>query len=489
MEKKYLYIEGTSGISGDMFIGAMIDLGADLDVLGRAIESIEDDGFGVDVARIKKNGVDCVDFDVYLDEELENFDDDPDYLYGTEEEAAAAIEEFHRACEEAVEFDEDDGCCCCGHCHEDEETEHECCCGHCHDDEETGHECCCGHHHDGEEHECCCGHCRHEHAHVHRNLADVTKIIDAADMTESAKALARKMFQIVAEAEAKAHRLPIDEVHFHEVGAIDSIVDIISAAVCFDNLGITDVFIPELCEGKGTVRCQHGVLPIPVPATANIASAHGLNLKIMDVAGEFVTPTGAAIAAAICTSDKLPVRFKIEKVGLGAGKRAYKERPGYLRAMLIEPEEICGAEETDDVILLETDIDDATGEALGYAAERLMKAGARDVHYSPVFMKKGRPAWELSVLCDRAKKEEIEEMIFHETTTIGLREIPIRRTILPREDIRVATPYGEAEVKVVSLGDAIRFYPEYESVKKIAEDNGLLFRDAYDMVKRESEKI
>ncbi len=486
MERKYLYIEGTSGISGDMFVGAMIDLGADLDVLGRAIESIEDDGFGVDVARIKKNGVDCVDFDVYLDEDLENFDDDMQYLYGTEEEAAAAVEAFHRACEEAVEFDEDDGCCC-GHCHDDEETEHECGCGHCRHEDGEEHECRCGHHHGGEGHECGCGHCRHEHAHGHRNLADVTKIIDAADMTESAKILARRMFQIVAEAEAKAHRLPTDEVHFHEVGAIDSIVDIISAAVCFDNLGITDVCIPELCEGKGTVRCQHGVLPIPVPATTNIASAYGLHLKIMDVAGEFVTPTGAAIAAAICTSDALPTRFKIEKVGLGAGKREYKERPGYLRAMLIEPEEICGAEDTDDVILLETDIDDATGEALGYAAERLMKAGARDVHYSPVFMKKGRPAWELSVLCDCAKKEEIEELMFHETTTIGIREIPIRRTILPREDIRVVTPYGEADVKVVSLGDAIRFYPEYESVKKLAEMTGMPFADMYDMVKRVSE--
>ncbi len=525
MERKYLYIEGTSGISGDMFVGAMIDLGADLDVLGRAIESIDDDGFGVDVARIKKSGIDCVDFDVYLEEDLENFDDDMDYLYGTDEEAKAAVEAFHRACEEAVDFDEDDcecGCSChhhedheC-HCHHHEE-DHECHCGHHHGDEAE--ECHCGHHHD---HDGACifqeqgseGHCHedmedllrahdenaghheemgnHTHAgghHCHRNLGDVSKIIEAADMTESAKKLAHAMFHIVAEAEARAHRLPINEVHFHEVGAIDSVVDIISAAVCFDNLGITDVFIPELWEGKGTVRCQHGILPIPVPATANIVSAYDLNLKIMDVKGEFVTPTGAAIAAAIRTSDTLPAHFKVLKVGIGAGKREYTERPGFLRAMLIEPEDESATEtETDDVVLIETDIDDSTGEALGYVMERLMKAGAREAHYTPVFMKKGRPAWELSVLCDREKKEEIEDIIFHETTTIGIREVPIRRTVLPREEICVATPYGEAEVKVVSLGDALRFYPEYESVRKIAEDNGLSFQDVYDMVKRAAEE-
>ena len=511
MEKKYLYIEGTSGISGDMFVGAMIDLGADLDVLGRALDSIPDEGFGVDVARIQKSGIDCVDFDVYLEEDLENFDDDMAYLYGTEEEAAAAVEAFHRACEEAEEWDEECGCGCCHHHDEEEETE-----CHCHHHEEEG-ECHCHHHHEEEETECHChhhdhgeeehghchpaqegegGHCHchddgHHHGeaahhhHAHRNLASVSAIIDAAEMTPHAKELAQRMFRIVAEAEAKAHRLPIDEVHFHEVGAIDSVVDIISAAVCFDNLGITDVIIPVLCEGRGTVRCQHGVLPVPVPATANIAKAYRLSLQFMDVMGEFVTPTGAAIAAALRTSDTLPARFTVEKIGCGAGKRAYTERPGFLRAMLIAPTEEAG----EDIVQLVTDIDDSTGEALGYTAECLLAAGARDVHFTPIFMKKGRPAWELSVLCDREKKEAMEEIIFKETTTIGIRETPVSRTILPRKEMTVTTPYGEVAVKGVVRGGVFCGYPEYESVRLRAKETGAAFREVYDAAKRVSEEI
>ena len=304
-------------------------------------------------------------------------------------------------------------------------------------------------------------------------------------MTPHAKELAQRMFRIVAEAEAKAHRLPIDEVHFHEVGAIDSVVDIISAAVCFDNLGITDVIIPVLCEGRGTVRCQHGVLPVPVPATANIAEAYGLNLQFMDVMGEFVTPTGAAIAAALRTSDTLPARFTVEKIGCGAGKRAYTERPGFLRAMLIAPTEEAG----EDILQLATDIDDSTGEALGYTAECLLAAGARDVHFTPIFMKKGRPAWELSVLCDREKKEALEEIIFKETTTIGIRETPVSRTILPRKEMTVTTPYGEVAVKGVVRGGVFCGYPEYESVRLRAKETGAAFREVYDAAKRVSEEI
>lgn len=303
-------------------------------------------------------------------------------------------------------------------------------------------------------------------------------------MTEGAKELANQIFTIVAEAESKAHRLPLEEVHFHEVGALDSIVDIISAAVCFDNLGITDVIIPKLCEGQGTVRCQHGVLPVPVPATANIAAAYGLPISIMDVQGEFVTPTGAAIAAAIRTAGTLPKHFKILKTGLGAGKREYTRPAPFLRAMLIEPEETPG---TDTVVQLSTDIDDATGEALGYTLEKLFAAGARDAHYAPVFMKKNRPAWELTVLCDAEKADEMKAIIFAETTTIGIREEEIRRTVLPREEIEIETPLGAAHVKRVALGTESRCYPEYEDVKRLAGESGLPFADVYRVVKAAAE--
>ena len=192
-------------------------------------------------------------------------------------------------------------------------------------------------------------------------------------------------------------------MHFHEVGAVDSIVDIVAVAVCLDVLDITEVIVPYLCEGTGSVRCQHGILPVPVPAVANIVAEHQIALRITNQAGELVTPTGAAIVAAIRTSERLPENFKIQKIGLGSGKRKY-ERPSILRAMLIEEQ---SAEEGDDdfsgcnskreaqmetIYRLETDIDDSTGEQLGFAMERLMEAGARDVHFQPIYMKKNRPA-------------------------------------------------------------------------------------------------
>lgn len=480
MDKKVLYIEGTSGISGDMFAGAMIDLGADLDALTKAIDSIPAGGFRVEISRVQKCGIDCADFNVILDAAHENHDHDMAYLYGKEPSQSAEPEEVCRYCRQGA----GENC----HGHDDiedilrhSEDIHE----HRHGGEEARH----GHHHHhhheeapkeaavpGEKHDHAHGH----HHHEHRHLSDVQAIIEGADMTDRAKLLANQIFLIVAEAESKAHHLPIEEVHFHEVGAIDSIVDIIAAAVCFDSLGITDVIIPSLSEGRGTVRCQHGILPIPVPATVNIAEQYGLPLEIMNADGEFVTPTGAAIAAALMTSQTLPAHFRIVQIGLGAGKRAYTERPGFLRAMIIDPEE--GGQE-DDVVLLQTDIDDSTGEVLGYVLERLMDAGARDAHYSPVYMKKNRPAWELTVICDGGDKETMKDIIFEETTTIGIRELPVHRTILPREEITVATPFGEALVKCCDAGGMVKYYPEYETVRAIAKSQGIPFMDAYHMVK------
>lgn len=306
-------------------------------------------------------------------------------------------------------------------------------------------------------------------------------------MTDSAKALAGKMFHIVAEAESLAHHMPLEEVHFHEVGAIDSIVDIIAAAVTFDSLGITDVIIPCLTEGRGTVRCQHGVLPVPVPATMNIIEAYDMPLTIMEAKGEYVTPTGAAIAAAICTTHQLPKAFRIVRTGLGAGKRAYTERTNILRAYLIEGNAM--EEGEDEIVKLETDIDDSTGEALGYTIDRLMQAGALDVHYSPVYMKKNRPAWELTVICKKSRMEELEDIIFKETTTIGIREFPsVMRSILHRNQRQVETPFGIAEVKEVALPGERRFYPEYESVKAIAEKEHLPFAEVYHLVKALAEQ-
>ena len=267
-----LYLECYSGISGDMTVAALLDLGADREVLDRALKSLPVTGFTTRISTVKKSGLRACDFAVLLDAEHENHDHDMEYLYGHTEH--------------------DHG----QHTH----TEHP-----------------------------------HSHpAHEHRGLPEIVHIIEQADMSDHAKELAKKIFGIIAEAEAKAHGVPLEEVHFHEVGAVDSIVDIVSAAVCFDNLGITDVVVSELYEGKGVIRCQHGIIPVPAPAVVHIAQANDLRLHITEDEGEFVTPTGAAIVAAVRTKKELPESFVIKKTGLGAGKRE-NHRAGILRAMLI----------------------------------------------------------------------------------------------------------------------------------------------------------
>lgn len=472
-------MEASSGIAGDMFVAALLDLGADRKALDRAVSSIPAKGFTVEIGRVQKAGIDCCDFNVILDRDHENHDHDMAYLYGPLLEVREEVhEEHHCHCHEE-EHDHGEGHHC--HCHEDDhehhEEEH-----HCHEDDH------------GEEHHCHCheeehhheeGHHHHHgegHHHEHRHLKDVEAVIDGTDMTESARALAKKIFRIVAEAESKAHNLPIEEVHFHEVGAIDSIVDIISAAVCFDSLNITNVIVPKLSEGTGTVRCQHGVLPVPVPATLNIVTAYHMPLEIMDAKGEYVTPTGAAIAAALSTSHSLPASFTILKTGLGAGKRDYKERTNILRAILID--DGGGDWEKDEVVKLESDIDDASGEVLGYTMKKLMDAGALDVHFTPIYMKKNRPAYELTVICKEDRKEAMENILFSETTTIGIRELaPLMRSVLHREEKEVDTAYGRVQVKEVTLGSEKRCYPEYESVKKRAEEKQVPFQTVFNAAK------
>lgn len=325
-------------------------------------------------------------------------------------------------------------------------------------------------------------HGHHSHDHEHRGLAEILEILCRAQITDGAREKAVRIFEILAEAEAKAHGTSIEKVHFHEVGAVDSIVDITAAAVCLDNLQIDKVIIPVLCEGSGSVRCQHGVIPVPVPAVTAVTSKYSIPLHMTDVQGELVTPTGAAIAAAIRTSARLPERFVIEKTGIGAGKREY-ERPSLLRAMLIRETENASA--GDYIYKLESNIDDCTGEALGYVMERLMKAGARDVHYTPVFMKKNRPAYQLNVICKEEDIEKLEGIIFRETTTIGIRRQKMERSVLKRQLKTVKTSLGEARIKVCFMENGMRAYPEYESVRELCRKNGLSFQETYQRIAEE----
>lgn len=389
---RLLYLECYSGISGDMVVAALLDLGADREVLMKALQSLSLQGFTVNISRVKKSGLDVCDFDVSLTESTENHDHDMEYLYSLSRE-------------------------------------------------ET-----------------------HHHSHGQRNLAEILQIIKTAEMPDGAKKIAWKTFEILAEAEAQAHGLQVEEVHFHEVGAIDSIVDIISAAVCLDNLNLPEVAISELYEGHGFVRCRHGVIPVPVPAVANIAANNNLSLHMMKAEGEYVTPTGAALAAAFRTRDKLPDNFSIERVGMGAGKRK-TELPGILRAMVVT------AKSSEDTICkLECNIDDSSGETLGYAMERLFAAGAKDVHYLPVYMKKNRPGYQLVVICSKNDVSRMEEIIFRETTTIGIRQMEMKMSIMSSQLVPIETPFGKVNIKICDYpGMYTRFYPEYDDVVEICK--------------------
>lgn len=322
----------------------------------------------------------------------------------------------------------------------------------------------------------------HHHSHEHRHLNDIYAVIEQAQMTGRAKELAKKIFLIVAQAESKAHGCPVSEVHFHEVGAVDSIVDIISAAVLIDDLNITDCIVTGLTEGSGFVSCQHGDLPVPVPAVLNIAEQYGIPLRSSGATGEMVTPTGIAIAAALRTRSSLPRQYKIVKTGTGLGKRDFG-RANLLRAMIIE-EDL----NNDQIYIVECNIDDATGEELGFAMEKLTSAGARDVHFIPCFMKKNRPAYILRIITGEKELEEIEKTVFRYTSTIGLRKYPVDRTCMSRTMMTVSLPEADIAVKKCFLKDIVRYYPEYESVRAAAEKSGRPLRILYEQAALQAEK-
>lgn len=408
MNQTTLYLECNSGISGDMTVAALLDLGADRQVLTDALASLPLAGYSIEIKDVFKSGIRACDFNVIL--EHENNDHDMNYLHG--------------------------------HTH-----------AHVH------------------EHS-------HEHHHDARNLDDIVTIIHAGHLTNGARELAIRIFRLLAEAEASVHGKPVSEVHFHEVGAVDSIVDIVAAAVCIDNLAPDAVVVSPLTDGTGQIRCQHGLIPVPVPAVAAIAARNHLTLKISDVEGELVTPTGAAIAAAVQSEAVLPEKFQIKKLGFGAGKRDYAST-GLLRAMLIEP----AKEELHDTIwTLETNIDDCTGEALSFTLQQLLEHGALDAFCIPIYMKKNRPAYLLKAICSAEKRKELESIIFHNTTTIGIRVQEMQRTKLERKILAVETPWGMADVKCCTNEDETYYYPENDSVSQLAKQTGIGFPEMYNMI-------
>ena len=454
---KTLYFDCSSGISGDMTLGALLDLGIDKEKFVAEMSKINVEGYDIVFGRAVKNGIGANKVDVVIT--VEGYDEDGQPL------------EHHHDHDHDHEHHHDHDHDHDHEHHHDHDHDHE----H-HHDHDHDHE----HHHDHDhdhDHEH-----HHHHGHVHRNLNDVFEIIDKSEINENAKDLAKRIFMRVAKAESKVHNEPLDKVHFHEVGAIDSIVDIIGTAICIDILKPDRIFASVVNDGHGFIMCQHGQIPVPVPATAQIFADSDVVSRQIDIDTELVTPTGAAIIAELAESYGTMPAMSVEKIGYGAGKKDIKI-PNVLRVSMGEMAEEVNDEEVNDeeVVILETNVDDSTGEIMGYTLDRIFEAGARDAFYSPIFMKKSRPAYKLTVICDEKNRDAIETIIFRETTTIGIRRRIETRTCLERTYGTVDTKYGKLDVKKVYRDGVESVYPEYESAKKLAMENKVALKEIYKM--------
>jgi len=318
----------------------------------------------------------------------------------------------------------------------------------------------------------------HDH-HTHRHYGGIDAMIAASGLAEPVKERARKIFRRLAEAEAKVHGVTIDEVHFHEVGAVDSIVDIVGAAICLDYLGVEQVFVSPLPLGGGFVETAHGRLPVPAPATAELLQ--GLAVHSDLGLGERVTPTGAAIIAALATGAAKQPAMRLERIGSGAGGKDFPDCPNILRAFLgtLEAAPVAG----DEVMVVETNIDDSTPEVLGYVMERLLDEGALDVFFTPIQMKKNRPAVQLSFLCRPEQLAPLGRLVLAETSAIGLRYRAASRITLERRIEERQTPFGAVRFKLIfDAGRCVRFSPEYEDCRRIAREQGIPCREVMERV-------
>ena len=316
----------------------------------------------------------------------------------------------------------------------------------------------------------------HPEQHAHRNLKDITKLIDGADdITKKQKALAKKIFQAIAEAEAHVHGTTIDKVHFHEVGAIDSIVDIVGAAIGFDLLGVDEIVASPVPTGRGRIEIAHGVCPIPAPATAELLK--GIPLVDLAVEAELTTPTGAAILKALVTRFSALPEMTVESIGYGAGSRDLADRANILRLFVGES---AALPESDEVVQLETNLDDVTPEVIAYTKQKLFDAGAVDVFTTPIQMKKNRPGVLLAVLCRPADLQVMENIIFTETFTFGIRRQLMQRSKRARQSCVIETPFGLLQGKLGwRHGERPLFTPEFDACAKMATERKVPIREIY----------
>jgi hypothetical protein len=425
---KTLYLDLFSGISGDMFLGALLDLGVDARKLERELKKLKLDGYHLHISRRQKSGIAGVKLDVHLNESS-------------------------------------------GHGHVHYGMPHE------HGSGETA----CGLH----------IHKPHEHRGENRTFAEIKKLIGKSKLSAWVKKKSVAVFQRIAEAEGKIHGLPAEQVHFHEVGAVDSIVDIVGACIALELLGKPRVLAAPVIEGTGWVDCAHGRFPVPAPATLAILGTRGIGLTQCDEPHELVTPTGAALLAEFVESFGPMQNLVAEKTGFGLGTRENRTRPNVLRAVLGKESRTQSSKakvldwETDRVVVLETNLDDLNPEILGHFVEMALAAGALDVFHTPIQMKKNRPGVLLAVLCAEADADKFSEMILRETSAFGVRRTLAERRKLRREFTRVKTPWGEAVVKIGRLnGKVVQAAPEFESCKKLAVQARIPLKQVYTAVRK-----
>ena len=321
------------------------------------------------------------------------------------------------------------------------------------------------------------------HEHVHRHLSDITGIIGRSELSEGVKTRALAIFTRLAEAEAKIHGINVNRVHFHEVGAMDAIIDVIGACIGFEMLGIERFACSKVNVGSGFVEMAHGKYPVPPPAVVDLLT--DIPVYSNEIEGELITPTGAAIISTMCDSYGPMPEMKLQLTAYGAGTRVYQDFPNVLRliigeSMLIE-EKAGHSVSSDRLILIETNLDDIASQILGFVMERAFDLGALDCWFTPIQMKKNRPATMVSILCSGEKRQALSELLYSETTTLGIRVREIERECLPREFVKVKTKYGQIDVKIARFaGHITNAMPEYDQVRNLALENGVSFQTVKD---------
>ncbi|MCC6142652.1 MAG: nickel pincer cofactor biosynthesis protein LarC [Candidatus Hydrogenedentes bacterium] len=466
---KVLYLDCFSGISGDMTVGALIDAGVDVNLLREGIVSLGLPGVEIRAQKLVKKGITATKFDVLVDgrhaeDHEHHHPDQQGHDHGHEHEHTHEHVHHHR-------HDHDHGH---GHVHTHGPHTHE------HHHHDHGHDHVHSHDHDHDHthvhthaHS---HHHSHDHGHEpHRHLPEIVALIQGAALPQPVKDAAIETFELLGAAEAAVHGTTIDQVHFHEVGAIDSIVDIVAAQYALHLLGVEEVHCSPLHVGAGTVKCAHGIMPVPAPATALLLK--GRPTYGGAVQGELVTPTGAALIAQRVKRFGGAPEMLVDTIGYGSGTKDLADRPNVLRVMMGEAAVERGM---DTVAILEANVDDMSGELVAPLIEALLAAGARDAFSTAVSGKKGRPAQRITAICDEAKTRLCAEQFFRHSTTFGVRVRSEKRYVLDREWKRARTPWGDVRVKLGSWdGELLQQAPEFEDCREVAEKAGIPVRQVY----------